>query len=417
MGVSALFHSAITGLSDYLSDASFLVMDNGLGKRSISHILDQNRTLEATHVGARAGRKYYRPENIYNQYLSAHLGAFGARINPIIKQLDSCDVILDISGGDSFSDIYGAKRFLSAARPKLIALKRQKPLILLPQTYGPYNDPRWQSLAQTIVRGADMAWARDIHSFEILKSLLGDHFDANKHRCGIDLAFRLTKRGAAHEIGDSISEFIAENRSERPLIGFNVSGLIYQSQKNAKHQYGFKADYNHVIAKFLQWALTKTTANIVLIPHVMDVPGHYESDFGASLEVLHKIETDTKNRVEISPNTLDQSQTKWLISKMDWFCGTRMHSTIAGLSQGVPTCAISYSDKTLGVFASCNQQEQVADPRITTTDEMVAHLKRSFLSRDVIANSLEKELPQIREKSEQQLQHIVEMIKHCQGGS
>ena len=39
------------------------------------------------------------------------------------------------------------------------------------------------------IRQAAMCWARDARSFETLKELLGDYFDPQRHRCGVDVAF------------------------------------------------------------------------------------------------------------------------------------------------------------------------------------------------------------------------------------
>jgi len=94
------------------------------------------------------------------------------------------DAVLDISGGDSFTDLYGEKRFWDVARPKLVALALGGPLILLPQTYGPFRDERLRQIASRIVDRAKMAWARDEHSFRSLRELAGNHFDPARQLCG-----------------------------------------------------------------------------------------------------------------------------------------------------------------------------------------------------------------------------------------
>mgnify|MGYP001402473369 CR=1 FL=1 len=47
--------------------------------------------------------------------------------------------VLDISGGDSFTDLYGPWRFRAILAPKQIAIRARKPLIMLPQTIGPFE--------------------------------------------------------------------------------------------------------------------------------------------------------------------------------------------------------------------------------------------------------------------------------------
>ena len=51
-----------------------------------------------------------------------------------------------------------------------------------------------------------------------------------------------------------------------------------------------------------------------------------------------------------------------------------VHATIAGLSTGVPTATISYSDKAIGVFESCGQGGEVFDLPRREGGEVVKHL-------------------------------------------
>ena len=53
--------------------------------------------------------------------------------------LNECNIILDITHGDSFSDIYGKKWLIQTNLLKSFVLLNNKPLVLMPQTYGPFN--------------------------------------------------------------------------------------------------------------------------------------------------------------------------------------------------------------------------------------------------------------------------------------
>jgi hypothetical protein len=47
--------------------------------------------------------------------------------------------VLDIGAGDSFTDIYGPKRFAYLWLTKAMAIARRRPLVLSPQTIGPFS--------------------------------------------------------------------------------------------------------------------------------------------------------------------------------------------------------------------------------------------------------------------------------------
>ena len=132
MGVSALFKSVISGLARHVNDFEIVVFDNGFGKRAGQLTVQGDREITLLRFGARGGRRYYRPENLLNMLICSRIGRLGAILNPGIRLIDTCDAVLDVSGGDSFSDIYGRERFNNINRPKIIALNRHKPLILLP---------------------------------------------------------------------------------------------------------------------------------------------------------------------------------------------------------------------------------------------------------------------------------------------
>lgn len=414
MGVSALFASTLSSISRLIPNCEFVVFDGGLGERRKSFLVSEDQSIDCILYGARAGFRWYRPENLAAMSTLASLGPLGPLLNSGVKLIESCDAVLDVSGGDSFSDIYGRRRFFSVARPKMIALKRDRPLVLLPQTYGPYNNLSLRETASEIVKGAGMAWARDLNSFEVLKELLGARFDPNRHLCGVDLAFMLAPRLAASELADRhFWNWLDAPNSTKPLIGFNVNGLIFNDPDRSRSQYGFRADYSAVVQKFLTWILDNTECNILLVPHVMVPEGHFESDYAASLAVADKLPKQHEDRVAITPTSLDQCQVKWVISKTDWFCGTRMHSTIAALSSGVPTASVAYSDKTKGVFESCHQGEHVWDPRTLSTEEVFDGLVQSYQKRTTAKEALVERLPAVKSIARKQIEAIAEFIANA----
>jgi polysaccharide pyruvyl transferase WcaK-like protein len=412
MGVSALFASAIEGLTRELGDVQWVVFDSGLGQRTKVFQMSDGTNLQLTHFGGRGGHRYYRPENLATMRLLSPLGQLGHYLNEGLRLIDSCDAVLDVSGGDSFSDIYGWKRFRSVSRTKMISLFRKKPLILLPQTYGPYRDARALKLAESITCRASMTWARDPNSFEVLKRLLGPTFDPSIHRLGVDMAFGLAPRNALARIPRKLADWLAELPRSTPVVGINISGLIYNDPERAGSHYQFVADYQAAMVGFVNRLLEMDPVRVVLIPHVMDRPGHYESDQEACMDVAGKVSEKMADRLLVAPLDLDQSEVKWLISRMDWFCGTRMHSMIAALSSNVPTAAVAYSDKTLGVFDTCSQASQVFDPRILGTDAVIDGLLQSYIDRDSIRESLAVSLPRVNEIASAQMRDIAQHIRH-----
>lgn len=413
LGVSALSAAIVSSLLDRRGRLGITLLDHGSGVRDARlGAVDSAKSFEL--CGARFTRRWHRPESFARIRFAARLGGL---LNPAAHRTLAADAVLDISGGDSFTDLYGAWRFRQVTLPKIIALENRIPLILLPQTYGPFRSLKARRVAQRIVRGSAMAWARDARSLDILRDLLGsDHFDPARHRLGVDVAIALP----AHEPqGDRLPppmrEWLATGRDpEQPLVGLNISGLIWHDPAAARDRYNLRADYREAIVQLLDRLLSDPARpRILLVPHVLTPEGHYESDPHAcrlAMQAALDRHPDAADRIAIVPPDFDACEMKWIISRCDWLCGTRMHSTIAALSSGVPAAAIAYSDKTLGVFETCGQGEHVHDPRRLKTEELVESVLTSFRRRDMADASLAAALPAVRAKAVEQMDEIVASI-------
>ena len=404
LGVTALCYATLYNFSRKDQSAEFTVFDYGRGreKRRIDFGIDQ--TVHFHRQGAIHSRRFYRPENLQIIKLFGLLGGLG---NPGIRTIKQSDAVLDISGGDSFTDLYGPWRFRSVILPKLIAIQQRIPLVLLPQTYGPFASSKNEMQASTIVKQSMCTWARDARSFEVLKHLLGSSYDPARHQCGVDIAFGLPAFKPS-SLPASLEKFLEKKNKK---IGINVSGLIYNDFKKSKKQFGFKADYRQAILNILKRFLTETDCIIALVPHVVTPRGHYESDTDACHDVVDRLGDQGRERVAIVPEYDNPCAIKWVISQFDWFCGTRMHAAIAALSSAVPVSAISYSPKTLGVFETCGQGQHVADPQKMDEYDLVENLWDSWKNRRNAILQYKNNLPGVKLRVKEQVLSILEAIR------
>ncbi len=357
MGVTALCHSAIEFILSRFEDPEIFVVDYGTGIRE-----DRYRRPGGDYVYSRIGwkltRKIHRPDSYFRVRWSRRLGGLG---NPVLRLLESLDLAMDVSGGDSFTDLYGSFRFESVVQPKEFLLRIGIPLVLLPQTYGPFREEKNRNRASSVVKGARECWARDPYSFEILKNLAGSETPEERLRNGEDLAFRLPPLEPLAPLPENLASWIEEGNPR--IHGLNISGLIYNDPETAESRFRLRSNYHALVHRLIEKILERSDRRLVLVPHVLTPPGHYESDEGACLEALENLGLQGDPRVACLPRTYSPGELKWIISHFTWFCGTRMHSTIAALSSGVRTFALAYSDKTKGVFRTKNSEETCYDLR------------------------------------------------------
>jgi len=411
MGVSALCHSFVDTLFRGITGCGLTLFDHGKGCRRGSLLVGGERIPLAT-CGAIGGARLYRKENLNVARLFAGLGPVGGA-NTLVRAIDKCDVVMDASAGDSFSDIYGSRRFRNIVLPKKIAALRSRPMLLLPQTYGPFRDKHNAALARDAILSCEQAWARDEDSLGVLKDLLGSDFDPTMHRSGVDMAFGLPAvRPLACQI-PGLEDWLG--MGPKPL-GFNVSGLVWNRGEDLEKKWGFKASYRKLVVEAVSWMLRTGGHRLLLIPHVLSPAGRAESDLQAAHELLAQLDPGvaTPDRIRIVSNTLNEQELKWLIGNCSWFCGTRMHSTIAALSSGVPSASIVYSDKAAGVFDRCGQREHVIDPRQFDNEEALSRFITAFEARDQARSSLAGALVGVREVLDAQSESFIEFaLKHA----
>lgn len=359
LGVSALGEATLHSLKSHLPNDRVLVFDNGRGRRRSTASSPVEHDLD----GAWISRRVHRPESLWSMRLSS---VIGVPRNRNVESIRQSTAVLDISGGDSFTDLYGKLRWDLVILSKLIALSVDTPLVLLPQTYGPFADPRRRRIAASVVDRAHAAWSRDPDGLDALRDLLGDRFDPTRHREGVDVAFALP----ASRPPEPLATRWLSADDGRVTVGLNVSGLLMNDAARGTTQFGLTIDYRRVVTEVARRLLRDDADRLVLVPHVRG--GGAESDDIACLALAEEL--SAPDRVELLPPGLSAGETKWFISGLDWFCGTRMHATIAALSTGVPAAAIAYSPKTHGVFDTCGMRHAVVDARSTSDADAVDRL-------------------------------------------
>jgi colanic acid/amylovoran biosynthesis protein len=242
----------------------------------------------------------------------------------------SFDLIFDIGEGDSFSDIYGAKRFLIVSSTKFLALLHRKKIVLSPQTFGPFKKRYAFLIAQYLMRRCSMVFARDKHSGDIAEAM------GAQVNLTADVAFSLP---------------YSPRTSIARSVGINVSALLWNGGYSGKNQFGLKFDYKKFILAAVQKFVSKG-CQVHLIAHVVSADMPVEDDFSICLEVKNTFKNE--QAVVLAPRFSSPIEAKSYISGMEFFTGSRMHATIAAVSAGVATVPIAYSRKFSGVFESLN---------------------------------------------------------------
>lgn len=254
-----------------------------------------------------------------------------ALISAVNRAIANCDLVVDIGGGDMFSDIYGEDVLSMVVESRLAVLGQRKRLILGPQTIGPFKTTSARSQVAYILRRCEKVFTRDSWSTSLLKEL-GVVHNAEET---IDLAFRLpfTRKPC--------------RTSETIRLGLNVSGLLYWAAEMHQLEFYLQFDYPSLINKVIEYLLRRNEVSVILIPHVI---GQNKAD--DDLWICRAL--SEKFGLALSPAFTSPVEAKSYISELDILVGSRMHATIAAVSSGVAAVPLAYSTKFRGVFESLN---------------------------------------------------------------
>lgn len=323
--------------------------------------------------------------------ISAYIKSKTIGDNYITKEIKSADAVLDISEGDSFSDIYGSMRFIQHSLIKMITLNLKKTLIIMQQTMGPFNRKWVKKSAYKILSSAEQVFVRDNISKKILKENLKITRDIKYFP---DMAFYMEPASNIN-----INQFIDNKDSIK--FGINISALLYNGGYNGKNMFGLNVDYKSLIDNLIIKIMELDNVDIILIPHVMLENMKVEDDFNICKEVAKKFQCKYRKNIYTIDKYYREDELKAIISGCDFFVGSRMHACIGAISTFVPTAPIAYSRKFIGIWEEINLGKCVQDPKKETEEQIIDNIIKLFYDREEIKKILNEEIINIKEQFEE----------------
>jgi polysaccharide pyruvyl transferase WcaK-like protein len=399
MGVSALTAGSIEAGLRAWPDARILLLDYGKERRRFRYD-SANGPVPVELLNMRFSKKLYLRNNIAILILLAivlrlfprRLRQFMFSRNIYFKEISSADFVVSISGGDSFSDIYGLGRFFYVSLPQILVQITGKKLIFLPQTVGPFNNWLVRTVAGYILKRAALVYSRDYAGLEEMQSFLNGHFDPDRFRFCYDVGFVVNP--VRPEKVD-LEGFAGEN-DVSTTVGLNVSGLLWMGGYTQNNQFALKTDYRLLVEKLIDYLIREKDATVVLIPHVFGEEKGSKSDQTVCEMLYQDLKSRYAKKLVLARGRHDQSEIKYIIGLCDFFIGSRMHACIAALSQGIPTVPVAYSKKFIGVMETIGVESYIVDPRIMDERQILHTVDRAWTERDSIRQHLKNKMPEVK---------------------
>lgn len=218
-----------------------------------------------------------------------------------------------------------------------------KKVILFPQSIGPFYRNYERKLIITLLGKTDFIMLRDKESYDFL---IQNNLQEDKMLVVPDIAFNL---------GSKNSEIRSKKINKVLITALDWSWGVDPDKKAAFNV--TIENYKNNLAKIIDYLSDEIGAEVNVFPHVtVDT----SNDLIISKEIIAR--TTTKKRISLDQKSESSiAEILKYYSEFDLVIGSRMHSCILGITQGVPTIGISYQPKTIGTYNLLGMPEYVLD--------------------------------------------------------
>lgn len=221
------------------------------------------------------------------------------------------DALIDISGS-AFGDAWGVQQSRNCKREFRYFHDRGKPVIMLPQMMGPFEDTEVKDETQKMLRSVERLYVRDSDSLAAVG--------------------RIAEKPEKLSLAPDITIFAGpEATEERPPFG-----CIVPNERILDMGAGQWGERYYDLLGLAIRKLLDLDRDVVLLSHS---PGDRD------LEIVQRLAKEAgSSRVEIVAHVTPRVA-KGIISRADLLISSRFHALVAALSTRVPAIAIGWSHK------------------------------------------------------------------------
>ena len=206
-----------------------------------------------------------------------------------------------------------------------LAQSLNKPVYVMPNSFGPFKGFMVEKMVKKALNNCEIVTVRESTSGAML-----DNIDV-KNELYPDLGFFLNKKQKSmNEIG-----VIKEQYPNFKLVGITARPYRFPHDSNPQLRY---KEYIENMVVFSEWLYANKYLPI-FVEHTLSETSH-EDDASCIAQIISQLE---KDKFKVVGNVeYDCEDLKSIYSEFDYTVGTRFHSVIFSLAEGVPSMAITY---------------------------------------------------------------------------
>ncbi len=306
-----------------------------------------------------------------------------AQRRALLEAYFEADLVVSTAGNFLYSSGRIGLPFLLSLFSIYYACLADKPVYTLPQTLGPLHR-RWeQVLARRVLSRLRLLLVRDPISASVLASW---QMRESAGQLLPDLAFTARRSSEGREALALLQEAGLDEQSPRPWLGVTLIHWGAQSRSFAG-----QGTYEEAVEAAIRAFVAAHGGGVVLFAQVQG-PTQAEDDRVPARRLLARL-GDLVSPVVLLDRQVPPGLLRAAYGQMDLFLGTRLHSNIFALTEGVPVVAIGYQYKTRGVLRMLGLEPWVVDIDEVEPQKLAALLERAWDQRAELRHQIADALP------------------------
>ncbi len=313
----------------------------------------------------------------------------GQQVRALLQAYFDADVVISAAGNFLYTSGRLGISFLLALFTIFYAQLAGKPTYTLPQTLGPIRRRHENWLAKQVLSRMRLVLVRDPISHQVWKDWAVPYPQGLLHP---DLAFAQPVSPRRQEAVELLERSGLKLDGQHPRMG--VTAIQWGAQSRA---FDRQSQYEKALISAIRDFLQSPGRQVVLFSQVHG-PTPPEDDRLAARRIMSALGDQAKG-VFLVDQPLSASVLKAAYGQMDLFLGTRLHSNIFALTEGVPVVAIGYQYKTRGIMRMLDLEEWVLDIEQVAGENLLHLVREAWAAREQTRSHIRTVLPQIREQA------------------
>lgn len=260
-----------------------------------------------------------------------------------------------------------------------LAIRSRKRLILAPQSIGPINNIFFRYLTKKVLKHAKAIFAREHYSYQ---------YCINELNCIPSKVFEVMDM--AFYDCEYKKTCVGNNIKPKKYIACTLIKWLYPEMSDTQTLYH---SYLKALAEYFEYVIMNLHIEVIVLKQIEKF-GNDCGDEQIFKDIRPYIKSHIRDSVHFIADEITYMEMKYIIRDAKFFVGSRMHSNIFALQQGVPVVAISYQPKTEYIMTSLGLSDYSL-PIINLCKEQLIDATRELLiswtSKDQVISIQAKE--------------------------